>query len=67
MVNGMALRDDMLYGLACGHGIWYGLAGMVWYIVWSGGHSMVYGMAWWASHAVCKAWRGMAWYVEMLM
>ena len=23
------------------HGIWYGLAGMTWYMVWSAGHGMV--------------------------
>ena len=55
----------MGYGVACGmtyvygmvwrarHGIWYGLAGMAWYMVWSSGHCMVYGMAWWASHGIC--------------
>ena len=60
------------------HGILYGLAryGMVYDI--SGGHGMVYDMAWrgmawyivWPGrHGMVydKAWRGMAWYVEMLM
>ena len=27
------------------HGICYGLAGITWYMVWPGGHRMVYGMA----------------------
>ena len=55
----------MVYDIAwraC-HGIWYGLEkyGMVycmaWHIVWLGRHGMVYD----------DAWRGIAWYVEMLM
>ena len=37
--------------------VWHGIRGMTWYIVWPGGHGMVYD----------KAWRGMTWYVEMLM
>ena len=31
----------MFYGMtwrAC-HGLWYGLVGMAWYIVWPGGHA----------------------------
>ena len=34
-------EDDMLYGMTwrtC-HGLWYGLAGTVWYIVWPGAHA----------------------------
>ena len=38
------------------HGIWYGLAGIEWSMVWLGRHdmmhSMEYGMAWWASHGI---------------
>ena len=43
---------DMLYSIAlrAWHGIWFGLASMLWYMVWSGGHRIVYGMAWRASH-----------------
>ena len=29
-----------------GHGIWNGLVGIVWYMVWHGSHHMVYDMAW---------------------
>ena len=48
-------------GMTC---IRYGLAGMAWYMVWSGGHSMVNGMAWLASHGIyLMAWRGMAWHM----
>ena len=46
----------MIYGIAWRpwHGICYGLAGIKWYMVWPGGHRIVYGMA-------C---RGMSYYVE---
>ena len=55
--NGMALlvRHDICMAWGPWHGICYGLAGITWYMVWPGGHRMVYGMAW----------RGMPWYVEM--
>ena len=38
----------MIYGMAWQpwHGIRYDLAGITWYMVWPGGHRMVYGMAW---------------------
>ena len=45
------------------HGIWYGLAGMALYRVWSGGHSIVNGMAWWASNGIRTCLGGMAWYI----
>ena len=45
------------------HGIWYGLAGMVWYMVWPSKHVMVYGMAWWGSHGVWYGMAGLAWYI----
>ena len=35
------------------HGIWYGLAGMAWYMLWSGGHAIVNGTAWWATLDIC--------------
>ena len=46
----------MIYGMDWRplHGICYGLAGITRYMVWPGGHRMVYGMAW----------RGTSWHVE---
>ena len=41
----------MVYGMAL-HGIWYGLAGMAWYMAWPGMYCMVYGMALWVGHDV---------------
>ena len=40
----------MVYGMAwrASHGVWYDLAGLVWYIVWPGGIAWYYGMVWWA-------------------
>ena len=35
------------------HGIWYDLAGMALFMVWPGGHEMIFGMAR----------EGMAWYI----
>ena len=34
------------------HGIWYGLAGIAWYMTWSGGNSMVYCMVWSGGHGI---------------
>ena len=45
-------RPDRLPTL---HSIWYGLAGMTWYMVWPTGHGMVFGMAW----------EAMAWYMVL--
>ena len=47
------------------HGIWYGLAGTTWYIVWPTGHKAWY-MAWPGRHdriygTAWEAWRGI-WY-----
>ena len=58
MVYGIAWRGMGWYmvwpgGMTC---IWYGLAGMAWYMVWSGGHGMVYGMAWWTLHGIYTQW-----------
>ena len=39
------------------HGIWYGLLGMAWYVVWPGGHGRTYGMAWRTWHGI---WYGLA-------
>ena len=44
------------------HSIWYGLAGMAWYIVRLGGQGMVYGMAWWARLDIWYGLAAMAWY-----
>ena len=43
--RGMGLHMVWLGRMTC---IWYGLAGMAWYMVWPGGHRMVYriGMVW---------------------
>ena len=56
MLYGMAWRTRMIYSMGwqalfgilawpgwAWHGIWYGLAGITWYILWPGGHHMVYG------------------------
>ena len=32
--------------LRAGYGIWFGLASMLWYVVWPGEHRLLYGMAW---------------------
>ena len=53
MVYGAAWRDDMYMVWPGPHCIWYDLADMAWYMALSGGHVMVYGMAWWASHGIC--------------
>ena len=36
-------------GMTC---IWYGLAGMAWYMVWSSRHDMVCGVVWRAWHGI---------------
>ena len=40
----------MAYGMAmrASHGVWYGQAGLTWYIEWPSRHNMVlwYGLAW---------------------
>ena len=57
--HGMAWRGMGWYmvwhnGMTCiMYGLIYGLAGMAWHIVRSGGHGLVYGMAWRASHGIC--------------
>ena len=50
----------MVYVCPGWHGIWYGIVGMAWYVVWPDGHGMVYGMAWRAWHGKGMAWR--AWH-----
>ena len=42
--------------------IWYMMAnrGMAWFMVWPGGHSRIYGMAWQAWHGICYGLAGMA-------
>ena len=42
MVYGVTWRDEMYMVWPGGHGIWYGLADMAWYMTWSGGHGMVW-------------------------
>ena len=44
MVYGLALR-------AC-YGIWYGMAGIAWCMVWPRESRLVYSMAWRASHGI---------------
>ena len=62
IVYGMAWRQGMVYGMAwwARHDIWYSLAAMACYTLWSSGHHMVYGMAWRTSHGT---WYGQARYV----
>ena len=56
MLYGMSWRTRMVYSMALRashgimvwpgwtwHGTWYGLAGIAWYMVWPGGHHMIYG------------------------
>ena len=47
------------------HGIWYDLVGMVRYMVWPGGHGMVYVIAWrgMAWHGIWYVLAGMAWFI----
>ena len=45
------------------HGIWYGLAGITWYMVWPTGHGMVHDMAWQAWHCLWYGLAGMARYL----
>ena len=77
MWYGMALRVShgivwpgghrMAYGMAwqarhwVWHSIWYGLAGMAWYMVCPGGHGMVYEMSWRARNGVWYGLVGKAW------
>ena len=49
IVNGLAWRAR--------HGIWYGLAGHEWCLVWPDGHGMIYCVAWRTSHGM---WYGLA-------
>ena len=52
----------MVWSSGAYHGIWHGLPGIPWYMAWhvghgvvydmSGGHSMVYGIAWRAWHGI---------------
>ena len=39
------------------HDIWYGLAGITWYMLWPGRHRMVYGMVW-PGEACHGMWKG---------
>ena len=55
----------MAYGLswlAC-HGIWNGLVGMAWYVIWPDGHDIVYGIAWRAWYGERYGLEGMAQYM----
>ena len=75
MVYGMAWQTRMVYSMAwqalhgimvwpglAWHGIWYGVAGIAWYMVWPGGHHMVYGSArHGACHSIWYGLAGMAW------
>ena len=65
--NGMVLMAWQTW-----HCIWYGLAGMAWYMLWPGRawrgiwyylgrHGIVYGMAWWAWYGICYGLTGI-WY-----
>ena len=55
----MALRAwyGIWFGLASIFGIWCGLVGFAWCLVWPGGPRMVYIMAWRASHGI-MVWPG---------
>ena len=71
----------MVYSMAwrvC-HGIWYGLMGMAWYMVWPYGHGLGHGMVLWYSlvdmawymvivgrHGIWCGLSGMAWYMVWL-
>ena len=48
------------------HGVWYGLMGMAWYMVWPIGYGMVYGMAWWAWHGMWYSLAGITGYILWL-
>ena len=45
-------RHGMLYVMVSGQTMVYSQVGIAWYMTWSGGHSMVYGMAWRAWHDI---------------
>ena len=56
----------MVYVIVGGHGIWCGLSGMAWYMVWPDGHGIVYVMAWWAWHGMWYSLAGITWYILWL-
>ena len=53
------------------HGIYYGMMGMAWYVVWPDGHGMVWpgghgmgkGMAWRVWHSIWYDLEGMSWFM----
>ena len=45
------------------HGIWYGLVGKEWCMVWPVGHGMIYGMAWRPWHGIRYGLAGILWYM----
>ena len=47
IVHSMTVFHGMVYVMAwrAWHRMWYGLVGIIWYILRLGGHGMVYGMA----------------------
>ena len=53
-----------IYGTTwrAGHGTWYDLEGMSWFIVWLGGHGMVYSMAWRACRYMVRPSGHCIWY-----
>ena len=51
------LSEVILDRLPTRLGIWYGLADMTWYLVWSAGLDMVYGIAWRTCHDIWYGWR----------
>ena len=80
IVYGMARQWYMVkpggYGMAwrAWHGIWYGLAGILWNRICSGEpyhgilhglamHGLVYDMAWWAQHDMWFGLAAMIWYM----
>ena len=65
MAFGMAyrVRHCIWYGLACLHGIRFGLTIMAWYMIWPCRHGMVSAVAWWAWRDIWYCLVGLAWYM----
>ena len=60
--RGMGLHMVWLSRMTC---IWYGLAGIAWYMVWSIGHVLIYGVVWQAWHGNWYGLVGNAWYIAL--
>ena len=56
-------KEKKILARTLGHGIWYGLAGKEWCMVWPGGHGMIYGMAWQPWHGICYGLTGITRYM----